>query len=89
MPGSEESRTVGVEEYDVGREIAIEIDNIGEIGHGFIAFICWCGEDVRVFGRTPRWVNDIDRRIPTLKRSLLSEKNLQARRESIKNHQRS
>lgn len=58
---------MGVEEYDIGWERVIEVDDVGEIGHGFVAFIRWGSEDVRVFGGTSRWVDDIDCWIPTVK----------------------
>lgn len=39
VPGHEEACTVGVEKDYGGGKGVIEIDYIGEVGHGFVAFV--------------------------------------------------
>lgn len=53
VPGGEEARAVGMQEGEGGRQVGVIVDYVGEVGHGFSAFVHWrCqGGGVRVVGR--------------------------------------
>lgn len=39
VPGGEEAGAVGVEEDEGGGEVGVVVDYVGEVGHGFSAFV--------------------------------------------------
>ena len=39
VPGGEEAGAVGVDEGDGGGEVWVVVDDVGEVGHGFFAFV--------------------------------------------------
>lgn len=41
VPGGEEARAVGMQEGEGGRQVGVVVDYVGEVGHGFPAFVHW------------------------------------------------
>ena len=39
VPGGEEAGAVGVDEGEGGGEVGVVVDDVGEVGHGFSAFV--------------------------------------------------
>ena len=39
VPGREEAGAVRVDEDEGGREVGVVVDDVGEVGHGFSAFV--------------------------------------------------
>ena len=63
MPGGEEAGEVGMYECHRGGEGGVIIDDEGQVGHGFVAFVHGRGK-CGVGKRGGGWVDDVDCTLP-------------------------
>lgn len=70
VPGREEARAMRVEEYEGRREVRVVVDYVGEVGHGFSAFVHGgCEGSIRGVGRGVDGVDCRPPAIPTVSES--------------------
>lgn len=70
VPGGEEARAMRVEEYEGRREVGVVVDYVGEVGHGFSAFVHWgCEGSIRGVGRGVDGVDCCLPAVPTVSES--------------------
>lgn len=55
-----------VEEGDCGGEVVVVVDYVGEIGHGFVAFVEWGHQGVGVRSCFSRGVDNVDCALPAV-----------------------
>lgn len=65
VPRHVEPGPVGMKEDDGGGESVVMVNDIGQIGHGFMAFVDWGGEDVRIGASFLGGIDDVDGALPT------------------------
>ena len=63
VPGGEEAGAVGVDEGEGGREVGVVVDDVGEVGHGFPAFVHG-GREGRVVDGVGGGVDGVDGCLP-------------------------
>lgn len=66
VPGHEKACTVGVEKDDGGGKGVVVIDYIGEVGHGFVAFVERGRQGVGVQSCFVRGVDNVDCPLPAV-----------------------
>ena len=66
VPGREEARAVGVQEYEGGWEVGVVVDYVGEVGHGFSAFVHGGCEGGFCGGGVGGGVDGVNRRLPAV-----------------------
>ena len=64
VPGGEEAGAVGVDEGEGGGEVVVVVDEVGEVGHGFAAFVHGGREGGGCVGGRGRRVDGVDGCLP-------------------------
>ena len=72
VPGGEEAGAVGVEEDEGGGQVGVVIDDVGEVGHGFSAFVHGARESC-VGGVGGGGVDAVDGRLPAVLKLYISK----------------